>query len=93
MRGTEEDKMTREAILDKLRDCITTQKKYHILTAASMRYPGGRFYNGIVVRFTEDHKKIVMMEEKEGIVEIYINVIKSPDDIEEFIPIELRRLG
>jgi len=47
MRGTEEDKMTHEAILDKLRDCITSQKKYHILTAASMRYPGGRFYNGV----------------------------------------------
>lgn len=76
--------LIRELILDKLRGYINSQRGCHIVTAPSSSYPKGKFYNGLVINFSEDGRSIIFMDRFEGSIPIPLPLILNPDDIDDF---------
>lgn len=73
-----------EEIREKIRAYIISQKKVHITTIPSSKYPKGKFYNGTCIGFTKDNRRIIFLDHVENVIEISIILITSPDDIEDY---------
>ncbi len=71
-------------IKDKIKGYIISQKKVHIKTIPSTTYPNGKFYNGLIINYTKDQKKIIFIDDVEGTIEISIILIVSPDDLGDY---------
>lgn len=66
-------------IIDKVNNFNNLQRKVHLTKTPSVKYPGGKFYNGMIGQVYND--KILFDDDKEGMVEIYFFEIA---DIELF---------
>lgn len=75
--------MTRQEIIqDKIRFFLNQQSKVHLVTVPSIRFPKGKFYNGIIIQVFDNF--ILFndpIEDRFHPTKIFISEI---DDIEEY---------
>lgn len=63
--------MIEQDMLDKVRNFHQLQRKVHLTKIPSIKFPKGKWHNGMIVSYLADKKKIIFLDDDYGPIEIF----------------------
>jgi hypothetical protein len=72
-----------QELLDKIRSFHQLQQKVHLTKKPTIKFPTGKWYNGLIMQYLSDKQKILFLDDKEDAVEIFLFEIMDVEPYRE----------